>query len=88
MRLYPELHGPRARAATADIASIILLAIFVWAGVKVHGAVDRLAVLGEGVQVSGGAIGLRALRRVGRRSARRRGTQIQSNSCCMSGIAK
>jgi hypothetical protein len=56
MRLYPELHGPRARAATADIASIVLLAIFVWAGVKVHGAVDRLAVLGEGVQASGGAI--------------------------------
>jgi hypothetical protein len=56
MRLYPELPGPRNRALIADIASIILLLIFAWAGLKVHDAVDRLAVLGEGVEASGGAI--------------------------------
>jgi hypothetical protein len=56
MRLYPELPGPRNRALIADIASIILLVIFAWAGLKVHDAVDRLAVLGEGVEASGGAI--------------------------------
>ena len=56
MPLYPELRGPRARALVADLASIALLILFAWAGLKVHDAVDRLAVLGEGVQASGGAI--------------------------------
>lgn len=56
MRLYPELRGPRSRALVADLVSIALLVIFVWAGLKVHDAVDRLAVLGEGVQATGGAV--------------------------------
>jgi hypothetical protein len=56
MRLYPEIHGPRTRALVADLASIALLVLFAWAGLKVHDAVDRLAVLGEGVQATGGAV--------------------------------
>jgi hypothetical protein len=56
MPLYPELRGPRARALTADVASIVLLLLFAWAGLKVHDAVDRLAVLGEGVQATGGVV--------------------------------
>lgn len=56
MRLYPELRGPRSRALVADLASIVLLLVFAWAGLKVHDAVDRLAVLGEGVQATGGAV--------------------------------
>jgi hypothetical protein len=56
MRLYPELGGPRARALVGDLLAIALLVLFAWAGLKVHDAVDRLAVLGEGVQASGGAI--------------------------------
>jgi hypothetical protein len=56
MPLYPELRGPRTRTILADVTSIILLFIFAWAGVKVHDAVDRLAVLGEGVQATGGAV--------------------------------
>jgi len=56
MRLYPEIRGPRARALLADLASIILLILFAWAGLQVHDAVDRLAVLGEGVQATGGAV--------------------------------
>lgn len=56
MPLYPELPGPRARALTADVASIVLLLLFAWAGLKVHDAVDRLAVLGEGVQATGGVV--------------------------------
>lgn len=56
MRLYPELRGPRSRAFVADVASIALLALFAWAGLEVHDAVDRLAVLGEGVQATGGAV--------------------------------
>ena len=56
MRLYPELRGPRVRALAADVLSIALLLAFAWAGLKVHDAVDRLAVLGEGVQATGGAV--------------------------------
>jgi hypothetical protein len=56
VRLYPELRGPRSRALVADLASIVLLLVFAWAGLKVHDAVDRLAVLGEGVQATGGAV--------------------------------
>ena len=56
MHLYPQLPGPRNRALVADLASIVLLVLFVWAGVKVHDAVDQLAVLGEGVQATGGAV--------------------------------
>jgi hypothetical protein len=40
----------------ADLIAIALLVIFAWAGFKVHGAVDRLAVLGEGVQASGSVV--------------------------------
>ena len=56
MRLYPQLSGPRNRALIADLASIALLVLFAWAGLKVHHAVDQLAVLGEGVQATGGAV--------------------------------
>jgi hypothetical protein len=56
VHLYPELAGPRYRALVADLASIALLMLFVWAGVKVHDAVDQLAVLGEGVEATGSAV--------------------------------
>lgn len=56
MRLYPELRGPRARALVGDLVAIALLLLFAWAGLKVHDAVDRLAVLGEGVQATGGVV--------------------------------
>jgi hypothetical protein len=56
VRLYPELRGPRYRALVADLASIALLVVFAWAGLEVHDAVDRLGVLGEGVQASGSAV--------------------------------
>jgi hypothetical protein len=54
--LYPELRGPRYRALVGDLVAITLLVIFAWAGLKVHGAVDKLAVLGEGVQASGSVV--------------------------------
>jgi hypothetical protein len=56
MRLYPQVTAARNRALIADLASIVLLILFAWAGLKVHDAVDRLAVLGEGVQATGGAV--------------------------------
>jgi hypothetical protein len=56
MRLYPQLPGPRNRALVADLASIALLVVFALAGLKVHDAVNQLAVLGEGVQATGSAV--------------------------------
>ena len=56
MPIYPQLRGARNRALVADLASIALLVLFAWAGLKVHDAVDQLAVLGEGVQATGGAV--------------------------------
>jgi hypothetical protein len=56
MPIYPQLRGARNRALVADLASIALLVLFAWAGLKVHDAVDQLAVLGEGVQAKGGAV--------------------------------
>jgi hypothetical protein len=56
MRLYPQVPTARNRALVADLASIALLLLFAWAGLKVHDAVDQLAVLGEGVQATGGAV--------------------------------
>ena len=56
MPLYPQLRGPRARTVVADLVSIVLLILFAWAGLRVHDSVDRLAVLGEGVQASGGVV--------------------------------
>jgi hypothetical protein len=56
VRLYPELRGPRARALVGDVVAVALLILFAWAGLKVHDAVDRLAVLGEGVQATGGIV--------------------------------
>jgi hypothetical protein len=40
----------------ADVLVIVLLLVFAWLGFKVHDAVDRLAVLGEGVNASGTAV--------------------------------
>lgn len=56
MQLYPTL--PEARAATAlrDGLVVLALALFIFVGVKVHDAVDRLAVLGAGVTDAGGAV--------------------------------
>ena len=56
MRLYPDV--PRRRIATLARDAIVaaLLVLFAWLGLAVHDAVDRLAVLGEGVQATGGAV--------------------------------
>jgi hypothetical protein len=44
------------RAFLGDAVAVALLLVFAWAGLKVHDAVDRLAVLGEGVQASGAVV--------------------------------
>src|SRR3954451_785614 len=56
MRLYPDV--PRRRFATIsyDLLLVVLLVALALIGLKVHDAVDQLAVLGEGVRKAGGAV--------------------------------
>jgi hypothetical protein len=56
MRIYPDTPNARGRAVARD--SLTLLALFVlgWLALKVHNAVDDLAVLGTGVRDSGEAV--------------------------------
>jgi hypothetical protein len=56
MPLYPELRGHKARTLFGDLIAITLLVLFAWAGLRVHDAVNGLAVLGEGVQATGDAV--------------------------------
>jgi hypothetical protein len=53
MRLYPALPAKRARAVIGDLIVLLLLLLFAWLALEVHDAVDRLAVLGAGVEDAG-----------------------------------
>jgi hypothetical protein len=53
LRFYPA-SGPRRRATIRrDLIALVLVALFVWCGVKVYDAVERLSVLGTGVADAG-----------------------------------
>ena len=56
MRLYPQLPGRRLATLGHDLLLLVLLALLAWLGLKVHDAVDRLAVLGSGVKKVGGSV--------------------------------
>lgn len=56
VRLYPDDRRRRISAVLADLAVVSLLVLFAWLAVEVHDAVDRLAVLGEGVRNTGTAV--------------------------------
>jgi hypothetical protein len=56
MRLYPQLLGPRFQTLARDVALVLALVVFGLIGLRVHDAVDRLAVLGEGVHEAGSSI--------------------------------
>ncbi len=56
MRLYPQVPSRRLRTVAADLTVAVLLAAFAWVGVKVHDAIDQLAVLGRGVESAGAAV--------------------------------
>lgn len=56
MRLYPDSPGLRLSALARDLAALVVLVLLAWLGLAVHDAVDRLAVLGEGVTTAGGAV--------------------------------
>jgi hypothetical protein len=56
VRLYPDAPAARFAALLRDVAALLMLLLLVGLGVAVHDAVDRLAVLGEGVSSAGGAV--------------------------------
>jgi hypothetical protein len=53
MRLYPDTADDRGRAVARDALSLLTLFVLAWLALKVHDAVDKLAVLGTGVRQSG-----------------------------------
>jgi hypothetical protein len=56
MRFYPALPAQKFRTVLGDLVVLLFLLLFAWAGLKVHDAVDQLAVLGTGVEEAGTAI--------------------------------
>lgn len=56
MRLYPNIPTRRVSTLVRDLLTVALLVLFAWIALKVHDAVDRLAVLGEGVNEAGSSI--------------------------------
>ena len=53
MRLYPDDPVRRAATALGDMLTILFLVLLAWIAIKVHDAVDQLAVLGTGVREVG-----------------------------------
>jgi hypothetical protein len=56
MRLYPDTPDDRGRAVARDALVLLTLFVLAWLALKVHDAVDELAVLGSGVADSGEAV--------------------------------
>jgi hypothetical protein len=56
VRLYPELRGRRFATIGHDVLLLVLLLLLAWLGLKVHDAVDKLAVLGSGVKKVGDSV--------------------------------
>src|SRR3712207_2505408 len=56
MRLYPDSPLQRTAAFVRDLAVLALLGLFALLAVEVHDAVDKLAVLGEGVEQAGTSV--------------------------------
>lgn len=56
MRFYPDVPSRRASTIAYDGLLAVLLVVLAYIGLKVHDAVDQLAVLGEGVRKAGGSV--------------------------------
>jgi hypothetical protein len=56
MRIYPDQTGRRIDQMARDLAVVLALVLFALIALKVHDAVDNLAVLGEGVESAGNAV--------------------------------
>ena len=56
MRFYPEI--PQRRFATVghDVLLVVVLFLLAWLGLKVHDAVDELAVFGSGIKKVGDSV--------------------------------
>lgn len=53
MKLYPDVPPKRRSTILRDVAAVVLVVLFAWAGYRVYHAVDGLAVLGTGVKNAG-----------------------------------
>lgn len=53
LKLYPDVPAKRRSTIVRDLVLLALLVLFAWTGVKVHDAVDEMAVLGSGVKHAG-----------------------------------
>jgi hypothetical protein len=56
MRIYPDTPNERGRAVARDSLTLLALFVLAWLALKVHNAVDELAVLGTGVRDTGTAV--------------------------------
>jgi hypothetical protein len=56
MRIYPDTPNERGRAVARDALTLLVLFVLGWLALKVHDAVDQLAVLGTGVRDTGNAV--------------------------------
>jgi hypothetical protein len=56
MRIYPDTPNDRGRAVARDALTLLTLFVLGWLAIKVHDAVDELAVLGTGVRDTGEAV--------------------------------
>jgi hypothetical protein len=56
MRIYPDTPNDRGRAVARDALTLLTLFVLAWLALKVHDAVDKLAVLGTGVRDTGTAV--------------------------------
>jgi hypothetical protein len=56
MKLYPDAPDRRRKMQLRDGFVILLVLLFAWVGVRVHGAVEELSVLGSGVATAGTSV--------------------------------
>lgn len=56
MRIYPDTPNDRGRAVARDALTLLALFVLGWLAIKVHDAVDELAILGAGVRDTGEAV--------------------------------
>lgn len=56
MRLYPDLRARRIDLMARDLATVLALVLFGKIALEVHDAVDKLAILGDGVESAGNAV--------------------------------
>jgi len=53
LKLYPDVPAKRRSTIIRDLILLGLVVVFAWMGIKVHDAVNSLAVLGSGVKDAG-----------------------------------